>query len=107
MLLLALTKYRHEGSGAQLDSYLGLDIINNVCEARDSLYRMVDDFRIGNDSWCECLVRYRFDFSHDSWVRCNNLTPFALQAYERFLTEQVQFVKNVPRTLRSTCVIDN
>jgi hypothetical protein len=32
-----------------------------------------------------------FDFSHDSWVRRNSLTPFALQAYERFLTEQVQF----------------
>jgi hypothetical protein len=31
-----------------------------------------------------------FDFSHDSWVRRNSLTPFALQAYERFLTEQVQ-----------------
>jgi hypothetical protein len=31
------------------------------------------------------------DFSHDSWVRCNSLTPFAVQAYERFLTEQVQF----------------
>ena len=34
-----------------------------------------------------------FDFSHDSWVRRNSLTPFALQAYERFLTEQVQFWK--------------
>ena len=32
-----------------------------------------------------------FDFSHDSWVRRDSLTPFALQAYERFLTEQVQF----------------
>ncbi len=52
-----ITKYRHEGSGAHLASYLGLDIINNVREARDSLHRMVDDFRIGNASWCECLVR--------------------------------------------------
>ncbi len=206
MLLLALSKYWHEGSGAQLASYLGLDIINNVCEVRDSLNRMTDDFRIRNailakpypykagdsvllstkhvnlnlpckklspafvgpytirsllgtntvylnysehfqllnstviivylrpyrlhtpdigplpkslsvepvevevddSSWyqvedildhrdspgpmCECLVRWRdFYFSHDSWVKCNNLTPFELQAYERFLTEQVQF----------------
>jgi hypothetical protein len=57
VLLLALTKYQHERSGAQLDSYLGLDIINNVCEARDSLHRMADDFCIGNANWCECLVR--------------------------------------------------
>ncbi len=92
MLLLALTKYQHERCGAQLASYLGLDIINNVREARDSLHRMADDFRIGNANWCECLVRFTdFDFSHDSWVRLNSLTPFALQAYERFLTEQVQF----------------
>ncbi len=39
-----------KGSGAQLASYLGLDIINNVREARDSLHRMVDDFRICNAS---------------------------------------------------------
>ena len=38
----------HKGSGAQLASYLGLDIINNVREARDSLHRMADDFRIRN-----------------------------------------------------------
>jgi hypothetical protein len=57
VLLLALSKYRHEGSGTQFAFYLGLDIINNVCEARDSLHRMTDDFRIGNASWCECLVR--------------------------------------------------
>jgi hypothetical protein len=57
VLLLALTKYQHERSGAQLASYLGLDIINNVCEVHDSLHRMTDDFRIGNASWCECLVR--------------------------------------------------
>ena len=37
-----------EGSGAQLASYLGLDIINNVREARDSLHRMADDFRARN-----------------------------------------------------------
>ncbi len=48
MLLLALSKYRHEGSGAQLVSYLGLHIINNVREARDSLHHMVDDFRLRN-----------------------------------------------------------
>jgi hypothetical protein len=35
----------------------GLDIINNVREARESLHRMADDFRIGNASWCERLVR--------------------------------------------------
>ncbi len=57
MLLLALTKYQYERSGAQLNSYLGLDIINNVSEARDSLHRMADDFRIDNANWCECLVR--------------------------------------------------
>jgi hypothetical protein len=39
-----------KGSGAQLASYLGLDIINNVREARDSLHRMADDFRIRNAS---------------------------------------------------------
>jgi hypothetical protein len=32
-----------------------------------------------------------FDFSHDSCVRRNSLIPFTLQAYERFLPEQVQF----------------
>jgi transposase InsO family protein len=37
-----------KGSGAHLASYLGLDIINNVCEVRDSLHRMSDDFRIRN-----------------------------------------------------------
>ena len=37
-----------KGSGAQLASYLGLDVINNVREARDSLHRMADDFRIRN-----------------------------------------------------------
>jgi hypothetical protein len=195
-----------KGSGAQLASYLGLDIINNVREARDSLHRMADDFRIRNarlakahsykvgdsvllstkninlslpckklspafvgpfsirallgtnavqlnyserflllnptvnlvylrpyrlrtpdigpppkslsakpveveldgSSWyqvedildhrgragplCECLVRWKdFDVSHDSWVLRKFLTPLARQAYERFLTEQVQF----------------
>jgi len=39
-----------KGSGAQLASYLGLDIINNVREARDSLHRMADDFRTRNAS---------------------------------------------------------
>jgi hypothetical protein len=91
VLLFALTKYRNEVSGTQLASYLGLDIINNVFEARDSLDRITHAFRIGNDNWCDCLVRNDFDFSHDSWVRHNILTPFALQAYERCLTEQVQF----------------
>jgi hypothetical protein len=42
-----------KGSGAQLASYLGLDIINNVREARDSLHRMTDDFRIRN----ACLAK--------------------------------------------------
>jgi hypothetical protein len=195
-----------KGSGAQLASYLGLDIINNVREARDSLHRMADDFRIRNarlakphsykvgdsvllstkninlnlpckklspafvgpfsirallgtnavqlnyserfqllsptvnlvylrpyrlrtpdigpppkslsvkpievevdgSSWyqvedilnhrgragplCECLVRWKdFDSSHDSWIQRKFLTPLALQAYERFLTEHVRF----------------
>ena len=40
---------------------------------------------------CECLVRWKdFDVSHDSWVQRKFLTPLALQAYERFLTEHVQ-----------------
>ncbi len=37
-----------KGSGSQISSYLGLDIINNVSETRDSLHRMTDDFRIRN-----------------------------------------------------------
>jgi hypothetical protein len=195
-----------KGAGAQLASYLGLDVINNVREARDSLHRMADDFRVRNarfakphsykvgdsvllstkninlslpckklcpafvgpfsirallgtnavqlnyserfqllnptvnlaylrpyrlrtpdigpppkslsvkpievevdgSSWyqvedilahrgragpfCECLVRWKdFDASHDSWVQRKFLTPLALQAYERFLTEHVRF----------------
>jgi hypothetical protein len=39
-----------KGSCAQITSYLGLDIINNVSEAGDSLHRMADDFRIRNVS---------------------------------------------------------
>jgi hypothetical protein len=39
-----------KGSGTQLASYLGLDIMNNVREARDSLHRMADDFCIRNVS---------------------------------------------------------
>jgi hypothetical protein len=35
-----------KGSSAQLASHLGFDIINNVREARDSLHRMADEFRI-------------------------------------------------------------
>jgi hypothetical protein len=195
-----------QGSGAQLASSLGLDVINNVREARDSLHRMADDFRIRNarlakphsykvgdsvllstkhvnlnlpckklspafvgpfsirallgdnavqlnyserfqllnptvnivylrpyrlrtpdvgppprslsakpveveldgSSWyqvedildhrgspgpqCECLVRWKdFDVSHDSWIKRKFLTPLALAAYERFLTEHVRF----------------
>jgi hypothetical protein len=37
-----------KGSGAQLASSLVLDIINNVREARDTLHRMDDDFRLRN-----------------------------------------------------------
>ncbi len=38
------------------------------------------------------LVRWKdFDVSHDSWVQRKFLTPLALQAYERFLTEHVWF----------------
>jgi hypothetical protein len=33
-----------KGSGAQLASYLGLDVINNVREARDALHRMTFGF---------------------------------------------------------------
>ena len=41
---------------------------------------------------CECLVRWKdFDASHDSLVQRKFLTPLALQAYERFLTEHVRF----------------
>ncbi len=171
MLLLALSKYRHEGSGTQLASYLGLDIINNVREARDSLHRMADDFRIRNASLAKShpykagdsvllstkhvnlhlpykklspafvgpftirsllgtnavrlnywerfqlliptvvivyLRPYRLhtpdigpppkslsaepvevEVDGSSW--CNSLTPLALQAYQRFLTEHAQF----------------
>jgi hypothetical protein len=35
-----------KGSGAHLTSYLGLDVINNVRETRDSLHRMTDNFRL-------------------------------------------------------------
>ncbi len=47
-VLLADASDTKKGSGAQLASYLGLDIINNEREARDSLHRMTDDFRIRN-----------------------------------------------------------
>jgi hypothetical protein len=202
----AETSESQKSSGAQLASYLGLDIINNVREARDSLHRMADDFRVriahlvkphyyqvgdyvllstkhinlslpcrklspafvgpftiralcgtnavtldylewfqllnpkvnieylrpyrlrtpdigpppkllsvkpvdvevDDSSWyqvedildhrvspgpkCDCLVRWKdFDASHDSWVRRKSLTPLALQVYEQFLTEHVQF----------------
>ena len=41
---------------------------------------------------CECLVRWKdFDVSHDSWIKRKFLTPLALAAYERFLTEHVRF----------------
>ena len=42
------TSETQKGSAAQIASYLGLDIINNVREARDSLHRMSDDFRVRN-----------------------------------------------------------
>jgi hypothetical protein len=35
-------------SDTQLASSLGLDIINNVCEAREALHRMVNAFRVRN-----------------------------------------------------------
>ena len=37
-----------ERFGCSARFYLGLDIINNVREVRDSLHRMADDFRIRN-----------------------------------------------------------
>jgi hypothetical protein len=45
-----------------------------------------------------------FDASHDSWVRRKFLTPLALQAYERFLTEHVRFCeeRSEHSTLKST-----
>ena len=47
---------------------------------------------------CECLVRWKdFDVSHDSWVQRKFLTPLALQAYERFLTEHVRFCEERAR----------
>ena len=59
-----------------------------------SWYQVEDilDHRGSPGPWCDCLVRCKdFDVSHDSWVKRTNLTPLALQAYERFLTEHVQF----------------
>ena len=59
-----------------------------------SWYQVEDilDHRGSPGPMCDCLVRWKdFDVSHDSWVRCNSLTPLALQAYEQFLTEHVQF----------------
>jgi hypothetical protein len=44
----AETSEAQKSSDAQLASYLGLDIINNVRETRDSLHRMADDFRVRN-----------------------------------------------------------
>jgi hypothetical protein len=37
------------------------------------------------------MSRKDFEASHDSWVQRKFLTPLALQAYERFLTEHVRF----------------
>ncbi len=44
----AETSETQKSSGAQIASYLGLDIINNVRETRDSLHRMTDDFPVCN-----------------------------------------------------------
>ena len=58
-----------------------------------SWYQVEDilDHRGSPGPKCECLVRWKdFDASHDSWVPRKFLTPLALQAYERFLTEHVQ-----------------
>jgi hypothetical protein len=50
------------------------------------------DHRVSPGPKCDCLVRWKdFDASHDSWVSRKSLTPPALQAYEQFLTEHVQF----------------
>ena len=59
-----------------------------------SWYQVEDilDHRGSPGPWCDCLVRWKdFDASHDSWVKRTNLTPLALQVYERFLTAHVQF----------------
>ncbi len=59
-----------------------------------SWYQVEDilDHRVRGGPLCECLVRWKdFDVSHDSWVQRKFLTPLALQAYERFLTEHVRF----------------
>ena len=65
VLLLALTKYQHERSGAQLASYLGLDIINNVREARDSLIWLMI-FALVMPAGVNVSFVKDFDFSHDS-----------------------------------------
>ena len=60
-----------------------------------SWYQVEDilDHRGSPGPWCECLVRWKdFDVSHDTLVRRKFLTPLALEAYERFLTENVQFL---------------
>ena len=59
-----------------------------------SWYKVEDilDHRESPGPKCECLVRWKdFDVSHDSWVNRRFLTPLALQAYERFLTEHARF----------------
>jgi hypothetical protein len=58
-----------------------------------SWYQVEDilDHRVRAGPLCECLVRWKdFDVSHDSWVQRKFLSPLALQAYDRFLTEHVQ-----------------
>ena len=64
-------------------------------ELDDSSWYQVEDIldhRGSSGPKCECLVRWKdFDVSHDSWVKRRFLTPLALQAYERFLTEHVRF----------------
>jgi hypothetical protein len=58
------------------------------------------DHRGGAGPMCECLVRWKdFDVSHDSWVKRKFLTPLALQAYDRFLTEHVRFCEERIKSL--------
>ncbi len=87
---LRQSTYRHEGSGAQLASYLGLDILNNVKLVIHCIVWLMIFALVMSDGVNVSFVK-DFDFSHGSWVSRNSLTPFVLQTYDRFLIEQVQF----------------
>jgi hypothetical protein len=87
VLLLTLSKYRDEGSGVPLASSLGLDIINNVCESRDSLHRMTDDFRIRNANLAKPNPYKAGDYvlistNHVNLsLTCKKLSPFFIGSF--------------------------